>query len=122
MEIKTGEYVRTKQGYIAKLEKIFKGEYYMFDDTIVKNENMETDYILKSQLEELAVKHSPDIIDLIKIGDYVNQSRVVDVVKAEIKAVYTEDIKQHLSLIPIENKQIKSVVTKEMIENIKYEV
>lgn len=66
MEIKAGEYVRTKTG---KIDKVINNNYYMSQyiecgKGIVDKENI--------------VKHSFNIIDLIEVGDFVNENEVID--------------------------------------------
>lgn len=75
MEIEVGEYVRTKDGYIAKLIK--KDETsWEFDDTIINSYDEtsllcgEENCYMRNQLEVI-VKHSKNIIDLIEVGDFV---------------------------------------------------
>ena len=63
--MKVGEYVRTKYQGIKKIDKIFENatiyKYgYEFDD--YEYETIRTDEIIKS---------SPNIIDLIEVGDIV---------------------------------------------------
>lgn len=123
-EIKVGEYVRTKDGYIAKLIKIEQepnviGKTYFFDNNVLGDCD---EWNLSENYLENIIKHSLDIIDLVQKGDYVNGSKVVDIVQAPIKAVYIENQEQKFALIPIINKQIKSVVTKEQFSQMEYKV
>lgn len=121
-EIKVGEYVRTKEGFIAKCKEIDEDkEYYEFDKC-VDFEYGDSYYSLYDYELFKIVKHSPNIIDLIEESDYVNGSKVIDIVQAPVKAIYTEDIEQKLALIPIVNEQIKNIVTKELFNQVKYEV
>ena len=60
-KIKVGDYVRTKDGEITRIV-----DTNMFDKTIYKDIQG-----AKYYLEDI-VKHSPNIIDLIEVGDYVN--------------------------------------------------
>ena len=76
MDIKVGEYIRTKSGYFAKVKNIIcKGypikslERYIICDA-------EDGTILNP--EEL--KHSFNLIDLIEVGDYVNGYRILNIV------------------------------------------
>lgn len=109
-EIKVGEYVRTDNGIIGKYVK-FRG----FEDSIETNNKW-----IGFDIEKDIVKHSPNIIDLIECGDYVNGSRVIDIAQASVRAVYTEDATQKMALIPKINEDIKSIVTKEQFEQMKY--
>ena len=66
MEICLNEYIRTKNG---KIDKVINNNYYMSQyiecgKGIVDKENI--------------VKHSFNIIDLIEVGDFVNENEVID--------------------------------------------
>lgn len=66
MEIKENEFIRTKTG---KIDKVINNNYYMSqyiecEKRIVEKENI--------------VNHSFNIIDLIEVGDFVNENEVID--------------------------------------------
>ena len=66
MEIKENEFIRTKTG---KIDKVINNNYYMSqyiecEKGIVDKENI--------------VNHSKNIIDLIEVGDFVNENEVID--------------------------------------------
>ena len=110
MEIEVGEYVRTKDGSITKIKEFYKsGIFY----SIVGE-----DGILYGNPKEVVKYHSPNIIDLIELGDYVNGYKVLDIAQAPKKALYLEDIRQNSALLPIED--IKTIVTKEQFEEMEY--
>ena len=134
MEIKVGEYVRTNQGYIAKLEDIDE-EFMYFDDVImcyyekVKllpiNVEILDGTFLKA--EDYVVKHSFNIIDLIEVGDYVNGSRVIEVNKDKetgyVSVEYSIRGKDEIMLALLyDEDSIKSIVTKEQFKAMEYEV
>ena len=76
--IEVNEYVRTKNGYIIKVDRntnIFNLGYKEYVD-------METT-IYGFTYEEEIVKHSKQLIDLIEVGDYVNGHRVVNEIWGE---------------------------------------
>ena len=113
--MKIGDYVRTKDGRIGKIID------YHNDPTDYYFNCYETD--LSMQLTEYDnIKSSPNIIDLIEVGDYVNGHRIIDIAKDQIRALYYEDINQKGALIPMINKDIKSIVTKEQFEAMQYKV
>lgn len=127
MEIECGEYVRTKEGYIAKLiEKDEDFKFYEFDNTVRKSYGDKLCYMNKDELEEYIVKHSEEIIDLIEVGDYVNGNEVKQIAMFEgfpdyPKLIFTDE----KYLIPgetIENKDIKTIVTHEQMQSIEYKV
>ena len=75
-----------------------------------------------------AYKVSPNIIDLIEVGDYVNGSKVIDISiigKDKEKWVWVEqmedtDNKYGDDYVGYNNEQIKSIVTHEQMEQMAY--
>lgn len=116
--MKVGDYVRT-HGYIDKIINIndFRESSMKY---ALEQPSWNDDVVFIG--EEDIIKSSPNIIDLIEVGDYVNGSQVVDIAQAPKKALYTEDIRQKGALIPIINNEIESIVTKEQFESMKYKV
>ena len=103
-EIKVGEYIRTKEDGICKLidkEKDADGEWAGYIDR---------PFWLR---ENNIVKHSPNIIDLIEVGDYVN---------GELVASVSEESVEIGEGWHVQVKNIKSIVTHEQFNSIKYEV
>ena len=128
-EIKVGEFVRTKKGYIAKFIHYGKNGYIngkslLFDSPVVDIrgvEDVEPNILFDSEWKKEIVKHSRYIIDLIEIGDYVNGSMVVDVDNYNTgigREVYCEEDED----FGLWNEHIESVITHEQIENMKYKV
>lgn len=71
-KIKVGEYIRTKDG-IAKIIKNSTGKNDYFDYYIIDKYFDEVNYIMKEEI----IKHSKNIIDLIKVKDsieYIEQT------------------------------------------------
>ena len=112
--MKVGDYVRTKSGYIYKVKDTK-------DDIILDN-----DYPLFSIIRlQGEVKSSPNIIDLIEVGDYVNGYCV-------LKEHYTYMGEHFIGLDTLNSwewgignmptKYIKSIVTREQFETMQYEV
>lgn len=74
MEIKVGEYVRTKDGFIDKVQN------YSFSQNIWHCKNgmcIDECNCIGTHLEDI-VNHSFNIIDLIEVGDFVNENEVID--------------------------------------------
>ena len=114
-------YVRTKDGKIAKFIK------YDEED----KEELITDYYEYSTIWiKDVIKASHNIIDLIEVGDYVNGSKVIDISiigKDKEKWVWVEqmedsDNKYGDDYVGYNNDQIKSIVTKEQFESMKYKI
>lgn len=68
MEIEVGEYVRTRNGLIDKIDRYcFSSNIYYCTNGICIDKENRIGVFLKD-----IVNHSKDIIDLIELGDYVN--------------------------------------------------
>lgn len=101
--MKIGEYVRTDKGTIDKLTK----------------ENIMTYEVAVMGFGEKPIKSSPNIIDLIQVGDYVNGYLVIE-----------KDINNELRYIDLKNRDmkyakyldIKSILTKEKFESMEYKI
>ena len=112
-EIKVGDYIRAKYGIITQIKTI--------KDTVVwTNEFIDIHHRYNEGIIEKRdiIKHSPNITDLIEVGDYVNGSYVegfIEKNKFQNKLIITE-------AGMIDNNDIKSIVTKEQFDSIKYEV
>ena len=125
--MKVGDYVRTKQGIekIKVVEENFMGDK---DCIFYATNNKEWygayngKYNGFTNRNRTIIKSSPNIIDLIEVGDYVNGYKVIDIAQAPKKALYVEDNEQKCGLIPITNKDISSVLTKEQFESMKYRI
>jgi len=130
MEI--GDYLRTQQGYIAKIidikynETYNKGGLIILDSPTGYNQYMDNNNILKS---------SKSILDLIKEDDLVNGYPVVKIEEnkiylecfdgASITDLETECyqiIGYNLEADYILDTQIKTILTKERIEQYSYKV
>lgn len=104
-EIEVGEYVRTFKGRLIKVrEECYYDE--AFGEYIIDGEEYHKINIKK---------HSFNIIDLIEEGDYVNGQRVSSKTK---KYIVIEDS----DYSSFEVKDIKSIVTKEQMKSVEYEV
>ena len=95
-KLEVGEYIRTKDGIIAKVKNIICKGYVIKSlegCIILDNEN-------ESIVNQKEVKHSKNIIDLIEVGDFVNNeymSHSVDIYvrfirdKNKIKTILTKE-------------------------------
>ena len=111
-KIKVGEYVRTKEGIIGKIEQIGNSLYWLEDGS-------------PFNIQENSNKHSRNVIDLIEVGDYVNGYKVLDIMEdmetgeihLEMTSDYTNEI---IGDCTIYNDDIKTIVTHEQFSNIEY--
>ena len=108
--MKVGEYIRTNcygiqriTGFISDLENDYIDCDY--DETTIC-------LINKKEI----IKYSPNIIDLIEVGDYVNGCMVIN------KKDDTIQIVQLIIPFNLKEKDIKSIVTKEQFESMEYKV
>lgn len=121
MKIKVGEFVRTKDGVIAKLERI-EEEYY-FDNYIYREFEDDINYLFVEQLPEYITKHSSNIMDLIEVDDYVNGYKVIDIVKGfkviidKLELDTTTGTYKNIGII-----DIKTIVTHEQMREMEYDV
>ena len=122
-EIKVGDWIRTNWGHIGKLKRIELDKndsglkWYVFDHKEFEINIIKEEYINKPYI----VKHSSNLIDLIQCGDYVNGHKVIKPKQSITYAsVEVENSIAKIEIIP--EKDIKEVVTKEMMESISYKV
>lgn len=116
-EIKVGEYIRTNYGEIGQYVGI-DSKWAMYDYDFNGNKS-------SCKYNEL-VKHSPNIIDLIEVGDYVNGNKVFAtnnrINDNGEKVILTENYDEWTDNGVISNKDIKTIVTKEQFKSVSYEV
>lgn len=109
--MKIGEYIRTHKGQIDKLKE------YDEESLFVRCEN-------KTYWKSNITKHSPNIIDLIEVGDYVNGWKVRGKTSEKVVVdyyMYSEQLGEG-QWLTFYKDNIKSIVTHESFNSIKYEV
>ena len=102
MEIKVNDYIRTDKGTIDK----------------ITDKNIMIYEVALMGFGEKPIKTSPNIIDLIEVGDYVNG---VEVENIDDEWITMSDTKVPI-LKSIANGLIVSILTKEMFEQMEYKV
>lgn len=120
MEISKGMYIRTEDGYIGKCIDIDSDNFAFFDKPVYKNfsDTFDSCYLNNIDIK----KASFNIIDLIKVGDYVNGEKVTSA-----ESVDKNDTDRYLGFGDYDyyihdNEDIKDVVTKEQFNSMKYVV
>lgn len=109
--MKVGDYVRYISVYnneikIRKInaiippDNLIEENYYKFND-------------FEGTIKKDIVKSSPNIIDLIEVGDYVNGFPIIGKTDNELLAV---------GFMKFEENDIKSILTKEQFESMEYKV
>ncbi len=110
-EIEVGEYVRTKDGYIFKIVDI--DNIFIYVDKEVRyigETNTSIDYIKKSSV----VKHSKNIIDLLKVEDFANGYKIIKI-NYKDKWIVIQNINEfgeNGKKVLLEN-EIETILTKE---------
>ena len=127
--MKVGDYIRTNDGYIAKYLGCKTNSanqlFHYFDGTIrnIASYVYEEDKFLWDDELKNIIKTSPNIIDLIEVGDYVNGERVFGFGKFEYddgtEEITSLTLDKTISCLP---KDIKSMLTKEQFESMEYKV
>lgn len=116
IELKENMYVRTKDGIIAKVDYIDDNTIF-FDKDLYKTYSDSIDFLEKDNLERI-VKASYNIIDILEKGDYANG---VEVTNIDDEWITMSDMQVPI-LKSIANGMIKSVITHEQMEQMKYKV
>lgn len=125
MKLEVGMYVRTEKGLLGKLLSKEKDGCGF----ILKYEGQYNKKVWSSSgTDSEIIKASFNIIDLIKVGDYVNGSRVVNkytnnsVVIEKEESIHEDDGTVWSDCIEVNVKDIKSIVTKEQFKANEYKV
>ena len=123
-EIKVGEWVRTFNGEIGKIIKIKNDDEYSYDYYVCDNDSATS---FKMQI----VKHSPNLIDLVEVGDVI-QLKGAEKFKYEVLQIsWIKSKGKHIHIInsfrmeggkDIFIEDIESLITHEQFEQIKYKV
>lgn len=113
--MKVGDYVRIKNeagwSCIGKLENINDFREYKYCVDIQAEDFIFVD-------DEMIYKSSPNIIDLIEVGDYVNGCKVIGRTSENAIMTGCED----MNYFEYSKAEIKSILTKEMFEQMEYRI
>ena len=120
--MKTGDYVRTKNGYIGRIYNIneFREPSMIYAIDIPKAD----DFVFMGKEDFIS---SPNIIDLIEVGDYVNGHKVNEVDLDDIDD-YGNDFRyiktEHDFTLNhwVKENEIETIVTKEQFKNMEYKI
>lgn len=120
MKLEVGQFARLKSGYICKIININD-----FREPNMKY-GVEANYLKDVMFisDDDVIKASYNIIDILEVGDYVNGFEVLridkecDLYPKTLKCQYPNNI----DYFNIFNEDIKSVITHEQMEQMKYKV
>lgn len=118
MNIEVEEYVKTKDGVIAKVTDVLDNYSVDCDNDVYDLKNMPMMEIPWEYVDEYVVNHSKNIIDLIEVGDYVNNGYIYEVGNTEDGHKWVHNLN---GLLLFED-DIKTVLTKEQYQSNCYTV
>ena len=107
-KIEVNEYVRTRAGHIYKITNID-------ENGLIYWNKIQCGWS-EQQLEDIIVKHSKQLIDLIECGDFVNGYKVISVdydVMNDTTECIELDLNSNYQYNFISIRQIKTILTKE---------
>ena len=120
-ELNIGDYVRTKEGYVCKILKLNEPRY---DDGYLDFNDINSPRIYKPNV----VKSSPNIIDLIEVGDilkFKNMKHYQEVLAIDNEKLYLTGY-IYMSGLQEYKKEIEEdlewVITHEQIEQMAYKI
>lgn len=110
-KIEVGEYVRLARNQgINKIIDIYDKKYEL--ETDIANEWGEFTCILEEyQLKDEIINHSKQLIDLIEVGDYVNEMEILHIEDNKLYVEWDNDFEEFTGFL--ENKNIETILTKE---------
>ena len=117
LTINVGDYAKSYDGHIARCKRFYSYDNFIyFDKDIIDTCCEPTNYFDKKDIKKYIKVVSPNIIDLIEVGDYVNGCIVIN------KKNDTIQIIQLIIPFDLKEKDIKSIVTKEQFKNMEYKI
>ena len=124
--MKVNDYVRSSWGTISRIKEYKHDEDGTGFSILIENECCGAYYKNKSQFNN-DYKSSPNIIDLIEIGDYVNGMEVTGIGgtrwdKNDLHCYCEHNGNENWKQVMIPAKDIKSIVTHEQFSQMEYMV
>lgn len=110
--MKIGDYVRTKDGIILKIKDI--EDIYTTDNIYIGMAIYDNEGHFVNEVE--IIKSSPNIINLIEAGDYVNGLRVNEISE---HTIYLDDMRDFSKK---DINYVETIVTKEQFERMEYRI
>lgn len=122
MKLEAGQFVRTKDGIIAKVDYI-DDDTIFFDKDLYRNYGDSINFLEKDNLERI-VKASYNIIDLIKSKDIIlgKDGKIYQCWKIYKDYIFTYSKNKQGKTITLVDYQIDKVLTKEQFEQRSYKI
>lgn len=121
MKLEVGMYVRTTKGIAKIISRILEPDNYYFKCWVTDKFLCicdDTEYLCDSDI----LKASYNIIDILKIGDYVNGERVIYKQYKEYPNPLLDHYVVDTTRCSYIESEIKTIVTKEQFEQMAYKV
>lgn len=112
--IEIEEYIRNKEGFIGKVQKIIPPDEKMVDYYYCCESTMASSY------GNEIVKHNKNVIELIQVGDYINGMLIEEIEKIDNKKVFYSNGR----MVAWTNRDtgIETILTKEQYRDNCFEV
>lgn len=120
LELRENMYIRTKDGIIAKVDYI-DDDIIFFDKDLYRTYSDSINFLGKDNLERI-VKASYNIIDILEVGDYVNDCYIQEIKSLKDNVMGCMLDSDYECLSEITNNEIETIVTKEQFEQMAYKV
>ena len=125
--MKVGDYVRTKTGIHKVFEINENATVWKYHCDKKPTGEWDSSYEYIKIKDDDIIKSSPNIIDLIEVGDYINGHKVFDDMRVDTDDYGNDFIEIGIEIDNMLNhyireEDIKSIVTKEQFESMEYKV
>ena len=117
--MKVGDYVRTEDGTITRIKMFYEKKWE--EPELIYARFLCEDYEIYEYPRQ--AKSSPNIIDLIEVGDYVNGNKIINISEdhyGKTTLIWGFDNGDFQCAFTIYEEDIKSVTTKEQFEAMEY--
>ena len=123
--MKVGDYVRTKDGALGKIIDKYKVNDYYKIKVDIRNGWIEKHK--ENLFKRHIVKSSPNIIDLIEVGDIctfevVDIDNYEDYIGKHTELIKQDELDDFKNMIENESAKLISIVTKEQFEEMEYKI
>ena len=120
-DIEVGEYGRTNFGKIIKFAWLEDSEGKTIKNKVILiNGNEISNDLYYFHKEENIVKHSKQLIDLIEVEDIVNGLKILHIEDNKLYVEWNNEFEEFTGFL--ENKDIKTILTKEQYQANCYKV
>ncbi|MFG6319589.1 MAG: hypothetical protein K1W33_07050 [Clostridia bacterium] len=120
-EKEVGEYVRTNKGYIAKIIEV-SPRFYWCDNIVSKNSGIPEYAINIEDENNIILKHSKELIDLVQIEDILKIKEENTIFYIGFTNDFTEAYSECIEKIKSGKLELLEILTKEQFSANSYKV